>query len=126
MKTKFKKTRLINSGIYDLLDAYAYLQNLHNFNYTIFRAVKLLFWVKMLRVQTSILHQAIRHESGQLNTSHAGGGLGKKLFGLTLATGVATAGTVGYAYKDPEFRHTIEGFVPQTKELFKAVLGSSQ
>jgi len=51
------------------------------------------------------------------------GRLGKKLFGLTLVVGSAAAGTIGYAYVDPEFRHKIEGYVPKTKDLFKSLIG---
>ncbi|KAI6176852.1 Mitochondrial inner membrane protein [Aphelenchoides bicaudatus] len=53
-------------------------------------------------------------------------GFGKKLVGLTLVTGAAAGGTIAYAYKDPEFRQTIESYVPQTKELFKSVIGPAE
>jgi hypothetical protein len=77
------------------------------------------------RCPSQILQQSIRRESGQANVSQSSG-IGKKLFALTLLTGTAAGGTVVYAYKDPEFRRTIEDYVPQTKELFKALIGPSE
>lgn len=50
---------------------------------------------------------------------------GKKLLGLTLVTGTAAAGTIAYAYKNPEFRQTIESYIPPTKELFNSIIGPS-
>jgi len=72
-----------------------------------------------------IVQQSVRRESAQANATQSGG-FGKKLVGLTLVTGVAAGGTIAYAYKDPEFRRTIEGYVPQSKELFKAVIGPAE
>jgi hypothetical protein len=49
-----------------------------------------------------------------------------KLFGLKLVTGAAAAGTIGYAYNDPEFRKIVQSYVPQAKELFKSIIGSAE
>lgn len=51
------------------------------------------------------------------------GGTFKWMLGLTT---VAAGGTIGYAYFDPEFRNKIETTIPQTKEMFDAIIGQSQ
>lgn len=82
----------------------------------------------MLRVATKrAVQQTIRHESSAPVSAPPSASLGKKLFGLTLFTGVATAGgVVGYAFVDPEFRKNVEKQIPQTKELFKAIIGPAE
>uniref|UniRef100_A0A8R1DY20 MICOS complex subunit MIC60 n=1 Tax=Caenorhabditis japonica TaxID=281687 RepID=A0A8R1DY20_CAEJA len=52
----------------------------------------------------------------------SGGGKGLALVGATVA---GVGGVVGYAYVDPEFRHKVETTVPQTKQVFDAVLGEA-
>lgn len=76
------------------------------------------------RCPSQILQQSIRRESYQ--GAPPSGGVGKKLFALTLLTGTAAGGGIFYAYKDAEFRRTVEDYVPQTKELFKALIGPSE
>lgn len=85
---------------------------------------------------TKIINQSVRHYQGAPPPT----GIGKKLIGLTLVTGASAglssiftiyfhrllAGVIGYAYKDPEFRQTIENYIPQTKELFKSIIGPAE
>jgi hypothetical protein len=68
---------------------------------------------------------SIRHESST-QASNSGSGFGKKLFGLTLLTGTAAGGVIGYAYVDPDFRRKIEGIIPQAKPFFDATIKSKE
>ncbi|CAJ0953667.1 unnamed protein product, partial [Mesorhabditis belari] len=52
-------------------------------------------------------------------TGKSGSGL-KWMLGLTT---VAAGGTIGYAYYDPEFRNKVETTIPQTKDVFNAIIG---
>lgn len=77
--------------------------------------------------------QSVRHEATQAAGAAAGGagrsggsGVGKFLGVTAGLTTAAVGGTVGYAYYDPEFRKKVEQTVPQSKELFSAVLGPAK
>jgi hypothetical protein len=86
----------------------------------------------MLRVAAKqsvarVVTQSIRHESGPPVSAPRPAGFGKKLFGFTLVTGSAAAiGIVGYSFIDPEFRRTVEDYVPQSKELLKTIIGPAE
>jgi hypothetical protein len=71
------------------------------------------------------IQQSVRHESTRASAPRSGS-FGRKLFGLTLFTGVAAASTIGYAYKDPEFRKTVESYIPPAKELFNSIIGPAE
>ncbi|PIO77599.1 hypothetical protein TELCIR_00306 [Teladorsagia circumcincta] len=50
---------------------------------------------------------------------------GRKVVYTVGALAAAAAGVIGYAYVDPEFRNKVETTVPQAKQVFDTVLGSS-
>ncbi|WKY16032.1 hypothetical protein Q1695_001033 [Nippostrongylus brasiliensis] len=50
---------------------------------------------------------------------------GRKILLTAGVLGLAAAGTVGYAYADPDFRHQIETTIPQAKPVLDSILGSA-
>lgn len=73
-----------------------------------------------------VVHLSVRRESGQSDAVKSGGTFGRRLMGLALFAGTAAVGTIGYAYKDPEFRRTIENCVPQSDKLFTLIIGPAK
>lgn len=73
--------------------------------------------------RSKTLQQFVRNQSVQTNPPKSSS-FGKKLVNLTLITGAgATAGVIGYAYKEPKFRQCVEKHAPLTKDLFNLMFG---